>query len=266
VISVDELGLHVLARVIAFCEVITIVTLIPLGGRAQDVDRATQARAIALFEQANVAYRDGRFGEAAELLRDAVELYPHPNLVYNLGRAQESMGDLSAAIATYERYLELDGVRDADLVRHRVGTLRRLHRERQALVDQRLSAIRERDELVAQLEEEREASISRGPVPWIVAGVGVLGVGGAILLWQLAVAENDRAEIAPTQREAFDHAGNAKTLLHASWATVVAGGALLLAGATWGTIGLLSRPGGDGLRELALELGPTSLVLSGAFE
>src|SRR5206468_1333905 len=64
-------------------------------------------RAVRLFEQAEQDYRGGRFREAAALLRQAYDLDANPDLLYNLGRALEGLGELDRAIDAYDRYLKL---------------------------------------------------------------------------------------------------------------------------------------------------------------
>src|SRR5262249_38752530 len=60
-----------------------------------------EERAFDLFEKSKVAYREGRFAEAADLLAEAYKAKPEPVLLYNLGRACEGLGDLQRAIGAY---------------------------------------------------------------------------------------------------------------------------------------------------------------------
>lgn len=61
------------------------------------------------FLQALVHYRAGRYREAIVSLRRALELDPESkDLVFNLARVHEKLGELDAAIQWLERYIELE--------------------------------------------------------------------------------------------------------------------------------------------------------------
>ena len=60
------------------------------------------------FDQANAAYADGRYDEAATLYQAMIDEEPNAQLYYNLGNAQFKQGELAQAIMAYERSLRLD--------------------------------------------------------------------------------------------------------------------------------------------------------------
>lgn len=56
------------------------------------------------FEKANLAYRDGKFDEAASLYEALAAKYPHQAVFsYNLGNALQRKGQTGAALLAYER-------------------------------------------------------------------------------------------------------------------------------------------------------------------
>lgn len=60
------------------------------------------------FEGANAAFAEGRFADAAREYSRLVESgVDHPVVLYNLGNAQQRLGQTGPAIANYERALEL---------------------------------------------------------------------------------------------------------------------------------------------------------------
>ena len=59
------------------------------------------------FEQANTAYAEGRYDEAASLYQAMIDEQPDAVLYYNLGNAQYKQGELAQAILCYERALRL---------------------------------------------------------------------------------------------------------------------------------------------------------------
>ncbi|HVY46216.1 MAG TPA: hypothetical protein VHB21_10070, partial [Minicystis sp.] len=91
-------------------------------------------RAVELFRESAVRYREGRFREAAELLREAYAREPEPLLLYNLGRACEGMGDAACAIDAYKRYLRAaKAPPDRAAIEGRVATLERQVEEKRRL-------------------------------------------------------------------------------------------------------------------------------------
>ena len=59
------------------------------------------------FEDANSAYADGRYEEAAALYQSLIDEQPDATLYYNLGNARFKQGELAQAILNYERALRL---------------------------------------------------------------------------------------------------------------------------------------------------------------
>ncbi len=59
------------------------------------------------FDEANAAYADGRYADAAALYQTMIDEAPDAVLYYNLGNAQFKQGELAQAILNYERALRL---------------------------------------------------------------------------------------------------------------------------------------------------------------
>ena len=59
------------------------------------------------FEDANAAYADGRYDEAAAMYQALIDEQPDATLYYNLGNAYYKQGELAQAILQYERALRL---------------------------------------------------------------------------------------------------------------------------------------------------------------
>ena len=60
------------------------------------------------FEQANVAYAEGNYAEAAALYQSMIDEQPNAQVYYNLGNAHFKQGELAQSILAYERSLRLD--------------------------------------------------------------------------------------------------------------------------------------------------------------
>ena len=59
------------------------------------------------FDEANAAYADGRYDEAAAMYQALIDEAPDAVLYYNLGNARFKQGELAQAILNYERALRL---------------------------------------------------------------------------------------------------------------------------------------------------------------
>lgn len=66
---------------------------------------AVTGDAAGLYRDAREAYGRGDYGRAASLLRQLIALQPDPDLLWNLGRAEEKAGNPVAAIDAYVRFL-----------------------------------------------------------------------------------------------------------------------------------------------------------------
>src|SRR5262249_22344569 len=120
------------------------------------------ARAVELFETSATRYREGRFQEAIELLKEAYRLRPEPGLLYNRARAYEGLGDAKQATIAYRQYLHDEpNAADRGAIETRLKTIERQLEERESLQRQR------------DLAPTRARTPS--PVPWVIAGVGVAG-------------------------------------------------------------------------------------------
>lgn len=230
------------------------------GASAQELD-AGRARAVQLFRESADAYREGRFDEAATLLREARALHPEPLLAYNLARALEGAGDIEGAVEAYHAYLtEAPDAADAPAVRARLTGL-----ERHLAEIRTLEA--EREELRARAESRTlpppVIARSADSVPWIVvgAGGGVVVVGA--VLGGVAIARNGEAQRATTHAGATTAIADAGALATAANVMFVIGGTAALVGAIWGTIDVVSLGGGDA--SASLRIGPGSIAVHGSF-
>lgn len=67
-------------------------------------DARTEARAH--FRRGMEAIAQGRYDEGIGELQKAYEILPHPNVLYNIGRAYAETGELSTAVTYFRKYLE----------------------------------------------------------------------------------------------------------------------------------------------------------------
>src|SRR5262249_43510136 len=158
-----------------------------LGARAQPAD------AVELFNRAEAEFKAEEFAKAAEHLREAYALTPKPILLYNLGLACAALGDAPCALDAFKRYLPAAPPDQTAKVKLKIGEMDAMEKARgdQAAKAQEAAKIADEErakaaEAARKADEERrrreaaEKNAKRPPpsaVPWVIAGVGVLGVG-----------------------------------------------------------------------------------------
>ncbi len=80
--------------------------LVMLLGGVAEADVRTEARRH--FRQGMALIADGNVDSGVAELQQAYEILPHPNVLYNIGRAYAESGRYQEAIEYFERYLESD--------------------------------------------------------------------------------------------------------------------------------------------------------------
>jgi len=206
-------------------------------------------KALKLFEDSNKAYKSGKFEEAADLLKKAYALFPEPLLLYNLGRAQEGLGDPQGALDSYKQYLaQAKQVDDRGAIERRIETLeaqiekqkadaeeaKRMAEEQARLQAEQERLRREREE---QRGREREEIDDRTPVekygPWTVMGVGGALVGTGLIFGIRSGAKHDDAVAAPAQRDAESLQASAQHYATVANVLFVTGGLVVAGGVAW---------------------------------
>lgn len=231
--------------------VVLAVCLVPAVAAAQEAtSEDAQAEALRLFEESKVAYREGRFDDAVELLTEAHRLFPEPVLLYNLGRALEGAGEYTRAVDAYDEYLRIAGdIPDRGAIEGRVATLRREIETRE-----RLEQLEETRPVTPAPRVERE---SASAAPWIVAAVGGAGLAVGGVFGVLALSSHDDAENAASQAETEQLQSTAETYALVANVAFAAGGAIALAGVIWGIVDLLTLE----TESVTVSIGPRSIAL-----
>jgi tetratricopeptide (TPR) repeat protein len=206
------------------------------SARAQDDDpevSARRERAMHLFEESRTHYDAGRFDTAAELLAEAYDLQPDPILLYNMARAYESGGRMQEAVDAYARYLDDAGeVRDRGAIETRIATLReQLAREEELE--------RRGEEAITTPTPPPAENRQIEPAPWIVLGIGVVGIGAGFVLGALSQDAHSQASESTIHRDALALQQNAYDFASGANVAFSVGGAIALIGAIWGILTLV---------------------------
>jgi tetratricopeptide (TPR) repeat protein len=213
-------------------------------------DRATAPE---LFEKSRAAYGDGRFAEAAELLKRAYQLDPDPILLYNLARALENDGDDNGARIAYEQYLRNQpNARDRRTIEARIEKLWERQDEKRKLALAQRAVAAEKEQLAVEAE---------GPsfVPWIVAGVGAAVLASGGMIGVVAGTRDSASRSAPNQRDAVALRDEAEGLATFANVALASGAGIAAAGVIWGVIDLSTAP------ELGVVITPQTVGLAGRF-
>lgn len=217
-------------------------------------------RARELFKQSEESYRAGRFQEAIDRLREAYALDRKPVLLYNMARAYEGLGDTRAAVDAYKRYLEAEpATPDRGALEQRIATLERQQAEREALERKRDAAPAAPAKPAEPLAPARPAS----PVPWIVAGVGALGVGAGVVLGVMARGRHEDAVDEQRALEAIDLQDQADTLALAANVAWIAGAVVATGAVVWGIVDVAGS--GPASPRATVGVGPGVVVVRGRF-
>jgi tetratricopeptide (TPR) repeat protein len=161
-------------------------SLLATPGAASAQDREPPSEAMQFFDQARVAYREGRYPDAAADLERALVLDPNaPALLFNLGRVYELMGRYDEAIDVYTR---LQTVTPASEAEERARTEQILERLRGA---REHAAPPPTIEVVGAIEQGptfvRERGVADGAF-WGVLITGAVVTAGAAALGITALA------------------------------------------------------------------------------
>lgn len=221
----------------------------------------TRARARQLFAESADHYQNGRFEQAVALLQQAYELAAEPVLLYNLGRAYESNGQLEEAITAYEQYLKDETeIADRGAIERRIATLRQQLADREALAREAEQARAERDRAAADKPPEGSGP---SPIPWIVAGVGVAGAAVGVAFGALASGREDDAAADPVHASAAETLDEAETFATAANVSLIAGGAVAAIGLTWGIIDLATSGSSGQEGHASVTISPFGVTLRG---
>lgn len=160
-----------------------------------ELDQATLDQAETLFFQALGHYRQGRYGEAAVDFQKAFVLTNHRDLLFNIARSREKLGDQPGAIDWYRAYLATKPA-DETAVIHRIRELGGDPTPAPADLEDIADEVGIETPLVQQRTD---------PWPWVAFGVGLAAAGAGTYFGLDALTEASAARAAETRAEGVEH-------------------------------------------------------------
>jgi tetratricopeptide (TPR) repeat protein len=215
---------------------VLLATLLVAPTALAEPTAADKQRAAELAAQSAEHYKRGELEVAVALLRQAYALYPQPNLLYNLGRSLEKLGDAKGAIDAYAQYLAAaKNVPDRDIIEHRIAALKAKLPPEPPPPPPPPPA---RPPVVAApppivTSPPSRAATAPSAWPWVTLGMGVAleGTGGA--LGYLASQHHEDAVASKVATTAASLQSEAQHLALAANVLFAVGGVVAVTGLVW---------------------------------
>jgi hypothetical protein len=184
--------------------------LLALGLCAAPASAANESRAGAAASQTNVAQlnEEGAALYAARDYRHAIEKFiqayavdSDPNLLFNIARCYEELGETDAAIEKYEAFLKTPGAdaRGRQRARESLAALREAAEASRQNAAAPSAGVPSRESSVAASSEPSQADAPRGPsyLPWVVLGGSVAAAAVGTTFYLMGVSDHNKVENAP---------------------------------------------------------------------
>lgn len=199
-----------------------------------ELDASAVTRRVEVLSAEGVeAYKSGRYREALARFKAALALQPVANLLFNIARIHEKLGELSEAVTYYERYERAPDADAAarDQARERLTDLRAQLAARAGSSSQGDPTTTGVDATGIGATGGPEAGGSAlGATGWVLLGVGgATAITGGVL-GGLALGAQSDFDGATALNEKRAYRDDAKTLALASDVTIGVGAAALVAG------------------------------------
>jgi hypothetical protein len=161
-------------------------------------DASASARITELNEAGAKAYADRNYRLAIEKFVEAYAIDHDPNLLFNIARCYEKLGDTSAAIEKYEAFIAAPGA-DTDGRLKAKASLRelRLLESQGGTTSERANEAQPPTENAGIDAESPPSDASPRLLPWLALGGGALATGLGVTFYVLGIRDHDRVTNAP---------------------------------------------------------------------
>jgi hypothetical protein len=206
-------------------------------------DDASSARIAELNESGAKLYADRNYRRAIEKFIEAYAIDHDPNLLFNIARCYEELGETDAAIEKYQAFVAAPGA-DTDGRLRAQDSLKALEKLRTEGPAPKPGQASDAAAPAADPHAEpgAESQTSGSVLPWVALGAGVVATGLGTTLYVLGVHDHDRVTNAPgygergsvhpmTEREARALVSSGDTKKIVGGVSLGLGGALIATGA-----------------------------------
>lgn len=179
-----------------------LVPSLALADTNTPVDQAILDEAERVFFEGLAHYRADRFEAAAVAFQKAYSLTRHRDLLFNVARSRERMGDKAGAVQWYRSYLGTEPSDETAII----------HRIKQLGGDP--TAASQPDVPTPVVAKGTGPQVSEdGPSawPWVLVGTGALAAGAGIYFGMVALDEADSARAARDRSKAEQHKSDAES-------------------------------------------------------
>jgi tetratricopeptide (TPR) repeat protein len=168
------------------------------------LDQASLDKAEALFFQGLAHYRAGRFEQAAVAFQEAYNLTRHRDLLFNIARAREKMGDRDGAVQWYRSYLQTQPADETAIIHH----IRQIGGDPAAPTGTPKTSPAATPKVEASPAVVEEGP---GPWPWVAAGASVAALAAGTVFGLQALDEASAARSADIRSVASKHKDQAES-------------------------------------------------------
>ena len=213
----------------------------PSVGAEPGASEADAARIAELNEAGARAYNARNYRAAIEKFVEAYAIDHDPNLLFNIARAYEKLGEVDAAIEKYEAFVAAPGADTEGRLKAKASLAELEALRQQGAKGPAASSGAVEDGRAASSARSSEPSTLARALPWVTLGTGAVVTGVGITLYALGVRDHrmvtdtagygDPSEVYPLTRaetQAYVDAGNTKKLIGGIGMGV--GGALVATG------------------------------------
>ena len=200
-----------------------------------------------LFEAGEVAFADGRFENALRRFKDAYELSPRPQLLFNIGASAERLRRDEEALDAYQAYLE--AMPDAP---------------NRAQVEARIDVIEQSRQHDQEVEPVAEAESASYLGTWLLGGATVALAGAGVAARLLGDAAYDELLSDCTASNGCTEAQVDDSSI-ATWDGLMVTSFVLAGTALVGMVFTLILTGDDDDNGVAIRVSPQSVMLEGSF-
>lgn len=242
----------------ALC-LLTLLGAVAPEAHAQDA--TTEARAKELYENGAALYEEGRYEEAILAWEEAYRLSSRPVLLFNIANAYERLGRYDEAIDALSRYRAFAKAEERESLDRRMQNLERRRDEARAAAANTTPTPTPTPTLTPT---PAAGTPGRSPVPFVLMGAGVAGVGVGAVFGARSLGAGAEAEalcvgegpLCPDTAAPYLESAKKSALI--ADVSLITGAVLIVGGLGLGVFGNQSEA-------VSLSVSPSSLTLSARF-